>query len=86
MWLWFIAIIITTTVSVFFAVVIAIDIAVATSVCKLVGYITRHRMVANHSLHEVVPWGMPLALGSTHIIVGRLLYLLSVGISPGTAL
>ena len=61
-------------------IAVAVFIAVITSDCKLVGYITRYSIADNHSLGGPAPWGVPLALRSTLMLANRFFHLIRVGI------
>ena len=45
------------------SIVDTFNIAVDNSVCKSLGYITKHSMAGSYSLCRLTPWGVNLALG-----------------------
>ena len=62
------------------SIFIAISVATSMSLCNLVGYISRCNMAGNYSLHKQTTWGLPIALGSTPMLAGRLFHLTRIGI------
>ena len=57
-----------------FSIAVAVSVAVDTSACKLLGYITCYSMAGNHSLHRTTHKGIVRASGGTKRLLTFLPY------------